>query len=236
MTAVAVNTLECEAIRYRVVGERDYLESNADVQDGKVLFHPPERSAKFLSFNLTILQGGGPAILYHARREKPVPSALRSPSNYVGLIQLVGNYRPVEPRWSFLSWDLRIGGTIGQWGYYQGNVGHLPHRIDHKIAWVRLLPGIAAVVDLWKPMSIALGVDVGSSWALRVLESKITSRFRIIVSPSIDARLAIRKWFSLVVQARVIWGEKLQRITDAGIIESYSALSVFGVYGFRAAF
>ena len=221
----------CDPLRFRLVGDRRYREGSAKVRAGAVEFGSVHKTARLLTFNLLLAQGGGPAIAYGG-----APGDLSHPIYFAAVGQLAANFRPRDPRYSRVAYELRIGGTIGQWGYFgPGSIGDDPRRVTTKIAWSRLLFEPAVVVDVVAPLSLSFGFGVGTSWPINSSELANTDRFSWVLSPSADARLAIRRWISLVLQGRVLLREQTAVAVDIvgsePRYERFNNVSLLGVYG-----
>lgn len=223
----------CESLRYRVVGDRPYREGVAAVSSGEVHLAPPEQRARVMTFNILLVQGGSWAIA-PAR-----PEAMRVPVYFVGQLQIAANFRPRSPRFARLAGEVRLGGTLGQWGYFGlETINDDPRRVDEKLAWARFLVEPALVVDIVHPVMMSAGVAVGSSWPLASDGVAKTNRFALVVAPSLDIRFKIRKWLAFVAQGRVFFGET----TVANLAEldgsrrELTTYSLTGVYGLLFSF
>ncbi len=231
---ILVPGASCEPVRYRLVGDRRYQEASAEVKDGGVDFSDAESTARLMSFNLVIMQGGGPAVFKE-------PEPLRTPIYFVGQVQLAAQFRPRKPKWARIAGELRLGGGFGQWGYYAPDtIGDDPRRARPKIPWMRFLFEPAIVVDVVPPLSLSAGLGIGSSWPLRPSDITRTESFRPILSPSIDARFRVRRWLSFVLQGRFIFLEDVMVAQVSGIGEPeqnyFDAVSVLGLYGVQLTF
>ncbi len=230
----------CEPLRTKAIGDRHYQEELAPVRDGEVHLGPPEKRARIMTFNLLLAQGGMLAFIPDA------PAAIDNPSYFVVLGQLSARFRPRRPKLARFSAELRLGGTIGQWGYYgTGSLEDDPRRADRKPLWIRFLVEPALVVDIVHPVSMSLGLGVGGAWPLRSEDVNDTGRFSPIFAPSLDTRLAVRPWLSLVLQGRVIFGERTLTTVAAAqgdgdvVSATRSALrtySLAGLYGLLFSF
>lgn len=225
----------CEPIRARVIGDRVYAEELAPIRGGEVLLGAPERRARIMTFSLLIAQGGMIAMIPDR------PAEANSPTYFALLAQLAARFRPRRPRLARLAGELRLGGTIGQWGYFgTASLGDNPRRTDRTPAWIRFLFEPAIAVDIVHPVSMSAGVAIGGSWPLRAEEVRDTGRWSPIVAPSVDVRLAVRPWLALVLQGRAIFGERtLAVLADDGVTATRSALrtySLAGLYGLVVSF
>ncbi|MGB1014568.1 MAG: hypothetical protein ACPG4T_10580, partial [Nannocystaceae bacterium] len=133
----------CGPIRYRLIGDRKHIEQTAEIQNGQIMLASPGASARILTFNLSLLQGGSWAISPGA------PDALRTPAYFIGQGQLAANFRPRNPKYSRFSGELRLGGAIGQWGFYGADtLSDDPRSLDRKLPWIRFMFEPAMVVDI----------------------------------------------------------------------------------------
>jgi len=228
----------CESLRTKVIGDRYYHEELAQVRGGEVILQAPERRARIMTFNLMLAQGGMLALIPDA------PAAIDDPSYFVVLGQLAARFRPRKPKYARYSGEIRLGGTIGQWGYYGiDSLDDDPRRTDRKPIWIRFLVEPAVIIDIVHPVSMSAGLGVGGAWPLRAGDVADTGRFSPILAPSLDARLAVRPWLSLVLQARAVFGERtLTAIGDGSgeaTMATRSALrtySIAGLYGLLFSF
>jgi hypothetical protein len=221
----------CDPVRFRLAGDRRYLEGSAPVQDGAVEFGRVHKTARLITFNILLAQGGGPAIALGG-----APRDLADPVYFTAIGQLAANFRPRHPRFARVSYELRLGGTIGQWGYFgPGSIGDDPRRVTTKLPWARLLFEPAVVVDVIPPLSFSFGVGVGGSWPINNRDQRETDRFQFVLSPSADARFAIRRWVALVIQARAMVRERhvvaIEIVGDAPVVKQFPNLSLLGLYG-----
>lgn len=220
----------CELMRYRFSGDREYRELLAPVRDGKVVLAPPYASARLARFGVSLVQGGGPSFMTGKEQTLLLP-----PTNYLGILQLVMNLRALRPKIPRLSWDFRLGASLGQWGYFEGREGTVPRRIDRRLAWVRFLAGVAAVVDLWPRVRASLGVDFGGSWPLKFQKDFPIETRNFLVIPTLGTEIQIRRNVALDLQLRAIVGESYLRI-DTGETKPLETISVAGLYGIRLNF
>jgi hypothetical protein len=222
----------CDPLRYRLVGDRRYRERSAEIRDGAVEFGEVHKTARLLTFNVMLAQGGGIAVMYGDVPEDELARQV----NFTAIGQLAANFRPRDPRYARVAYELRIGGTLGQWGYFgPGSLGETPRQVAAKIAWARLLFEPAVILDVIPPLSFGLGVGIGGSWPINNGDVVITRRFNWIISPSLDARVALRRWVSLVVQGRLMLREQTAVAVDiAGnepVFGLFSNVSLIGFYG-----
>jgi hypothetical protein len=221
----------CDPLRFRLIGDRRFLESSATIEAGMVEFGPVHKTARLLTFNVLLAQGGGQAITYDAD-----PHDLVNPIHLVVLGQLAANFRPRDPRFARLAFEMRIGGTLGQWGFYgPGSIGDDERRVTSKVAWARLLFEPALVVDVVPPLSFSFGFGVGGSWPINNRDLRQTDRFNFVLSPSIDARFAIRRWVALVIQGRAMLRERsvvaVDVVGNQARVEQFPNVSLIGLYG-----
>lgn len=217
----------CELMRYRYGGDREYREQLAPIRDGKVVLAPPSSSARLVRFAVSLVQGGGPSFLNTKENKLLLP-----PTNYMGLLQLNMNVRPVRPKLARLSWDLRVGASLAQWGYFEGPVGTVERTVDARLAWVRFMAGFAAGVDLWPRVRASVGVDFGGSWPLKFQKVFPVQRNNFLVIPSVGVEVQIRRNIALDLQARGIIGESYLLI-EPGKTTFLETFSVAGLYGVR---
>jgi hypothetical protein len=222
----------CDPLRFRLVGERAFKEGSAMVQDGKVEFGPVHRTARLLTFKFLIAQGGGIVLTYGGGAET---DRLANPVHLVVLGHIAANFRPRDPRFSRVSYELRIGGTVGQWGYWgPGSVADDPRLVTAKLAWGRVFFEPAVVVDVLPILAFSAGFGVGGSWPIRSSEQDVTDRFDFVLSPSLDARFTIRRWIALVLQGRAFLRER-SAVGDIVGTEArytlYPNASLVGLYG-----
>ncbi|EDM76956.1 hypothetical protein PPSIR1_13120 [Plesiocystis pacifica SIR-1] len=226
----------CDPLRYTLIGDRRYKESAATVVDGKAEPGDVHQTARLLTFNLTLVQGGGPAIAYGGVDDK-----VRDPTYFTALATLGANFRPRNPRWSRVAYEARIGGSIGQWGFYgPGSLLDEERRVTTKLPWARLLFEAGVVVDVISPLSLAASFGVGGSWPINNTDVAQTDRFAFVLSPSAEARFAIRRWISLVVQGRAVFRERTQIAiglnNNTPIVRSFPNVSLLGLYGLQFSF
>jgi hypothetical protein len=221
----------CDPLRFRLVGDRRYLEGSAPVHDGIVDFGAVHKTARLLTFNILIAQGGGPAVTYGG-----APSNLANPNYFTAIAQLAANFRPRHPRFARVAYELRLGGTVGQWGYFgPGSLFDVKRRVTSKVAWARILFEPAVVVDVIRPLAFSFGLGVGGAWPINNDDLRETDRFDFVLSPSADARFAIRRWVALIVQGRAIFRERSVVAVDVDgtepSIRQFPNVSLLGLYG-----
>lgn len=226
----------CDPLRYRLVGDRRYLEGSASVREGHVEFGDVHRTQRVMTFNFTLTQGGAIAAL-----GSRAPSELVNPVHVIVGGQLAANFRPRNPRLARVAYELRIAGTVGQWGYFgPGSIGDDPRRVTQKLAWSRLLVEPGLVIDVVPPLAIGVGFGVGMSWPIDNLQIANTGRFAPILSPSLDLRFALRRWVSLILAGRMLLREQARVAVDIDgeqpVFETYGVISFVGVYGIQFSF
>lgn len=220
----------CDPLRYRFVGDRHYGERTAEVVGGVAQIEPPRKSVQPLDFILTVLQGGGPAMPLRT------PLEVSNPIYFTAQAQIAASFRPRTPKWSRVSVEARLGGHVGQWGYFDEQSYEVdPIQVRERVLWARFLFEPAVVVDIWGPFGIGAGVGFGSSWPIRSKETDNTSRFRFIVAPSLEGRVRVRSWLYIIGQVRAVFREQTFIAIDDGAgrfrRERYDSPSVLGLYG-----
>lgn len=225
----------CDPLRFRLVGDRSFKEGSAEVHDGAVEFGPVHRSARLLTFKILLAQGGGLMISHGG-----APDTLVNPVHFVVLGQLAANLRPRDPRFARVAFEARIGGTLGQWGYFgPGSFGDDPRRVTAKLAWARVLFEPAIVLDVLPVLAFSAGFGIGGSWPIRSTDQDITDRFSFILSPSLDVRFTIRRWIALVLQGRAFFRERSAVASIEGaqaVYTLYPNVSLVGLYGVELRF
>jgi len=221
----------CDPLRFRLVGDRRYLEGAAPVHAGAVEFGEVHKTARVLSFNVMLGQGGGRAIALGG-----APDDLSNPIYFTGLAQLGANFRPRDPRWARIAFEMRLVGTIGQWGYFgPGSIGDQPRRVTTKLPWARLLFEPAVIIDVVPPLAIGLGFGVGGAWPINNRDYVHTGRYDFVLSPNIDARFVIRRWVALVIQGRAMIREQtsvaVEIVGTNARVERFPNVSLLGLYG-----
>lgn len=220
----------CEPVRYELVGDRNYKEGVAEIRDGKLDFGDAQKTARLLSFNLNVSQGGGAALIAGA------PENVKTEVHFNVLVQLAMTFRPRNPKYSRIAGELRLGGMIGQWGFYgPETVGDEKRRIRSKIPWARFLVEPALVVNVAHPLALSAGLGIGSSWPIRGEDVPTTDRYPFILVPSLDARFYVRRWLSFVLQGRAIFLERtsLIELQPNGELQQFfrPTVSLIGIYG-----
>lgn len=227
---VHVPSATCAPIRYELVGDLHYKEGVATTKDGRLEFGDARKTARILSFNLTIAQGGGAGLISGA------PPNVVTEYYFLGQAQLAANFRPRQAKYARVAGELRLGAHIGQWGFYgPETVAANPRRVRTKVAWGRFLFEPAVVIDVVHPLSISAGIGLGSSWPLQGSNVPTTDRFSFILAPSIDARFYVRRWISFVLQGRGVFFERtsLVELDANGDLDRKlrRTVTLYGLYG-----
>ncbi len=202
----------CESVRFKPRGDRSYEELVASVEDGELLLGQPHRGARRVSFNLSLLFGGGPA--WSGNLETP-------PIYFSGLAMFAVHIRPRRPGWNRVGFEIRSGGTLGRWGVPV--VADTDEELDPpagedttppeesgeaRIGWARVLLEPGVVVSLQERVSLGGGFGMGFSLPYRGANDITGDTLNFIVSPNLDLRFRLRRWLRLVVQFRGVFGEK----------------------------
>ena len=209
----------CEPLRFRPVGDRHFEDGIATVDDGKISFGNPQRHARVVGFNLTLLAGGGPAwsnaddVLAQASGGA-VRSSDPAPLYFNTLAMLAIQVRPRKPKWSRLAFEGRVGGTIGRWSRRQlefdedGDMPSINEISDRRLGHARVLFEPGLVISAHERIAVGGGFGLGFSLPLREEEDLTGSRFQFVYSPNLDLRFRLRSWLRLIVQFRGVFGEK----------------------------
>lgn len=185
----------CEVVRFVPKGDRKYDEVVATVDDGQIDFGNPHRSARRISFNLTLAAGGGPA--WSAGVETP-------PLYFSGLGMFALHIRPRKEGWRRVGFEFRAGGTLGRWG--QTERGEVD--TETRIGWARVLFEPAIVGSVHERLALGAGLGLGFSLPFRSQNETLGDSLNFIWSPNIDLRFRVRSWLRLVVQFRGVFGEE----------------------------
>ena len=206
----------CESVRFKPRGDRAYDELVASVEDGELVLGRPERGARRVSFNLSLLFGGGPA--WSGNLETP-------PIYFSGLAMFAVRFRPRRPGWNRVGFELRSGGTLGRWGVpvvadtddeldppmrnLEGDDATTSEQSgEERIGWARVLVEPGVVVSLQERIALGGGLGMGFSLPYRGANDITGDTLNFIVSPNLDLRFRLRRWLRLVVQFRGVFGEK----------------------------
>ncbi len=221
----------CESLRFRPVGDRNYDEVVATVDDGKLDFGNPHRSARRIGFNLLLAFGGGPA--WSAAADPP-------PLYFTGLGMVGVHARSRRPGWQRIAFEFRAGGTLGHWGRTQGAEDDSEAGSDQKIrrfGWARVLFEPGLVFSLHDRIAVGPGFAVGFSLPFQQEQEVTQESIKFIWSPSLDLRFRLRRWLRLVLQFRGIFGEVAFRTVGSDPIpEGETARSLVTLMGLQASF
>lgn len=243
----------CESIRFKPVGDRSYDEVVALVDEGRLDFGDPHRSARRINFNVTLAVGGGPA--WSGNIETP-------PIYFSGLGMFAVQYRSRRPHWRRLGFEVRVGGTLGQWATTVTQSGDAdmnpaetpPSRAEdeplsgqttsprtssvRRFGWARVLfePGI--VVSAHSRVALGAGLGVGFSLPFRNERDLTNESFKFIWSPNVDLRFRLRNWVRLVIQFRGVFGENAFTRDDSTEASNRAARarSLLSLFGLQASF
>lgn len=212
----------CEPIRFRPKGDRDYDEALASIRDGAIDFGPPERTARRVVFKLYLAAGGGPAW-----SDTFGPDQL-PPVYFSGLGQFALQFRARKPGWSRVGWDIRVGGTLGRWGsrlveeveqpteMTEGEMAEGEPATDEQLrafGWARVFAEPGVVVSATHRIEVGGGFGVGFSFPIREDVDLTGDRINFIWTPALDVRYKIRRWASLMLQFRGVFGERAFTVT-----------------------
>lgn len=221
----------CEALRFAPKGDRNYRDVTATVEDGRINFGNPQRSARIIGFNLTLAAGGGPA-WSGATTETP-------PLYFNGLGMLALDMRPRRNRWNRLAFEVRFGGTLGRWGNTVEEETQGSQVTDERrFGWARVLfePGLVASVH--ERVQLGTGFGLGFSLPFRRAEELTGERLTFVWSPNVDLRFRVRHWLRLLVQFRGVFGERAFRSAadDDAPADGEKARSLLVFFGFVVPF
>ncbi|MBV1860630.1 MAG: hypothetical protein KUG77_19610 [Nannocystaceae bacterium] len=206
----------CESVRFKPRGDRAYDELVASVEEGELVLGRPERGARRVSFNLSLLFGGGPA--WSGNLETP-------PIYFSGLAMFAVRVQPRRRGWNRVGFEIRSGGTLGRWGVpvvedtddelappmrkLEGNDDASSEESgEARIGWARVLVEPGIVVSLQERIALGGGFGMGFSLPYRGADDITGATLNFIVSPNLDLRFRLRRWLRLVVQFRGVFGEK----------------------------
>jgi hypothetical protein len=234
---VRVPGASCEPVRFRLVGDRDFREARASVTDGRLEFGAIERTVVPVSFNVTLLAGGGPTFGGGLTDLGGADVDVRTPVFFTGLTMLAAEFRARKPALARFAGEIRLGATAGQWGYFGADTVADPvRRVRPQIAWVRFIAEPAFVVNLTDGVRLTTGLGIGSAWPARPSLVRETDTFRAVLSPSVDVRVRVRPRIHFVVQTRGFFREALSAYeTDAAgqvrrrSFDAYSLDALLGV-------
>lgn len=209
----------CEPIRFRPRGDRDYDEALATIRAGTIELGAPERTARRIAFKIYVAAGGGPA-WSDTFGPKDVP-----PVYFSGLGQFALQFRARRPGWSRVGWDLRVGGTLGRWGSrlvegsettpteQPSDTATTTSEQLRAFGWARVIFEPGVVVAVAHRVEVGGGFGAGFSFPIRQDEDLTGDRINFIWTPSIDTRYKIRRWASLMLQFRGVFGERAFTLT-----------------------
>lgn len=222
----------CDPVRYRFLGDRVHEEGLATVEGGRLQVAAPEHTARVLGFELAVLAGGAQALVAPPQGADAVAGA----TFFTSTLQLVARFRPRSPRLARWSFELRLGGSLGQWGFLEGAARAADGRdvleVRDKPLWGRVLGDAAVVVDLAPPVALALGVGAGGGWPVASADRARTGQ-GVLVGPSLDLRFRARPWLAIVLQGRAWFGERLRFTPSSGDEQDLQATSLLGQVGLQ---
>jgi hypothetical protein len=210
----------CEPIAFHVRGDRAHEDAVASVDDGQIEFGDPRRTARRIAVNLTMAVGGGPAWSdkLPGTDGNDVP-----PVYFSGLAMLALQYRPRPPGWARVGYEVRIGGTLGRWGFIENEATASSSaettNQEQRLGWGRVLFEPGLVFAAHERVGVGAGLGLGFSFPFRRSETVVRDSLNFIWSPSVDGRFYIRKWVALMVQFRGVFGEKAFAVTRTPILE-----------------
>lgn len=198
----------CEPVRFRPIGDRHYDEGLGDVANGKIEFGSPQRRARRIAFNVTLLAGGGPTwSTYKEPGSAP-------PLYFSGLGMFAIEIRPRKPKYSRLAVEARFGGTLGRYGTVvtveppdDGNATDTS-QTGRDTGWARILLEPGLVYSAHQRVAIGLGLGLGIALPFRSQTDIVSDGLEFIASPNVDLRFRVRKWIKLVVQFRGVVNEQ----------------------------
>lgn len=209
----------CEPIRFRPRGDRDYDEALASIRGGSIEFGAPERTARRIAFKLYLAAGGGPA-WSDTFGPNDVP-----PVYFSALGQFALQFRARKPSLSRIGWELRVGGTLGRWGSRLveggGPAGEQPSDTTNgttqeqlrAFGWARVIFEPGVVLAATHRIEVGSGFGAGFSFPIRQDQDLTGDRINFIWTPSLDTRYKIRRWASLMLQFRGVFGERAFTVT-----------------------
>lgn len=204
----------CESVRFQPRGDRGYDELVASVDEGELILGKPQRGSRVVSFNLSILFGGGPA--WTGNLETP-------PIYFAGMAMFALQVRPRTAGWNRVGFELRSGGTLGTWGVPLVDDATISGEEvpddapeedapadtgEVRIGWARVMFEPGAVFSLHERIALGAGFGLGFSLPFRGADEITGDTLNFIYSPNLDLRFRLRRWLRLVVQFRGVFGEK----------------------------
>jgi hypothetical protein len=227
---VPIRGASCEPVRFRPLGERSYDDAIATVNDGEIDFGKPERAARLASFSMLLAVGAGPS--WAGTDESP-------PVYFSGLGMVAVHLRPRKQPAARIGYEIRVGGTLGRWGQVEldeSDPATSPESAERRLGWARVLvePGIVASVT--SRVGVGLGLGIGASFPFRRSDELLGDQFRLIISPSVDARIRVQNWLWLVLQGRPVFGESRVEQTEADGLKARDAFYLLTMLGFEFRF
>ena len=236
----------CESVRFRPRGDREYDEVVATVDDGQIDFGDPQRSARVLSFNVTLAVGGGPAW----------SGDIDAPPIYFSSLGMFGvQFRPRKRNWNRVAFEFRAGGTIGSWaktvtedtsteqqgppernGGEEEAAANTTQEEVRRLAWGRVLFEPGVVVSLHDRVAMGTGFGVGFSLPLTRDQDLTNESLNFIWSPEVDFRFRLRRWLRLMLQFRGVFGEKAFSREQNMPLEGETARSLLFLAGLQISF
>jgi len=221
----------CEPLRFRVIGDRHYDEGIANIANGKIEFGAPERRARRIAFNLTLLAGGGPT--WSTFKDDSAPLLYFS-----GLGMFAIEIRPRKPKASRIAIEARFGGTLGRYGTVERVGSDSSETAGANTGWARVLLEPGLVFSAHQRIAIGTGLGLGVALPFRTRENIVSDGLAFIVSPNVDLRFRVRKWIKLVVQFRGVLNEQPIKQGDPSrdVQADDSAGSFMTLFGLQATF
>lgn len=220
----------CESVRFKPVGDRNYDEVVAVVDDGELDFGNPQRSARLVSFNVTLAIGGGPA--WSGSIDTP-------PLYFSGLGMFGVQFRPRRIGWNRLGFEIRAGGTLGQWATTttEATQQSSTDRQETRFGWARILFETGLMVSAHPRIAVGAGFGLGFSLPFRDEEQDLTSgNLNFIWTPSLETRFRLRRWLALTIQFRGVFGEQAFTRDGTAPVEGQRARSLLTLFGLTTTF